>query len=109
MKRAILGLALLAGSVVFAGCGFVFVARSQPYYGYRTTPAYCYDCHNWPAHAVYSRCSHFEIRVVDGGYYYRPYHHSHHEEYRYAKFSGSGHEKNIRADQNQEKSRRARR
>jgi hypothetical protein len=107
MKKAILGSVLVAGLAVFSGCGFVFVARSQPYYTYhRTAPAYCYDCHSWSGSVGYSTCSHYEIRVVSGGYYYRPLHHRHHEEFSYAKFRGSD-SKEIRS--HQDKSNRGRR
>ncbi len=107
MKRSIAGFALLAGLLIFAGCGFEFVARSQNY-GYHSTPGYCYDCHSWPAGVSYSRCSQFEIRVAQGGYYYRPYHHGHQAEYTFVKISGSDHESGRRAD-HQVKSNRGRR
>jgi hypothetical protein len=108
MKKAILGLVLLAGTTVFAGCGLIFVARGSSY-AQRSTPAYCYDCHSLPAGVIYDRCNHYEIRVAHGGYYYRPYRHGRHEEYIYVKLSGSNHNENYRADQNREKSKRGRR
>ena len=107
MKQAILGCVLVAGTAIFSGCGFVFVARNQPYSGYhRPAPGYCYDCHSGATYARYNSCGHYEIKVVDGGYYYRPLYHRHHEEFRYVKFSSSNY-KTVRADQ--EKSERGRR
>jgi hypothetical protein len=108
MKRAILGFVLPAAVMIFVGCGFVFVARSRPV-AYRSTPAYCYDCHALPTGVIYSKCNHYEIRVAHGGYYYRPFHHGRHEDYRYVKFNGSNHSNDVRADQNREKSKRGRR
>lgn len=108
MKKAILGYVLMAGTLIFSGCGFIFVARNQqPYHAYHhEAPAYCYDCHSWPGSVGYISCSRYEIRVVGGGYYYRPYRHDHHEEFRYAKFRGSDY-KEVRT--HQEKSNRGRR
>ncbi len=103
MRRLMLGIALAAGTLLFSGCGLLFVARSQPY-AYHSSPAYCYDCHSWPSGVAYSQCGRYEIRVVSGGYYYRPLVHGRHEEFRYARF----HESNHRAD-NHQKSERGRR
>jgi hypothetical protein len=108
MKRVILGIVLVAGTTIFAGCGLIFVARSHPY-AYRSTPAYCYDCHSLPPGVIYDRCDRYEIKVAHGGYYYRPYHHGRHEGYVYVKFSGSNHSKDYRAGHNRGKSERGRR
>jgi hypothetical protein len=110
MKRAILAGLILAGTTIFSGCGLLFVARSQAY-GYHSNPTYCYDCHNLSAGVVYSSCNHYEIKVAQGGYYYRPYGHSQHEEFRFAKSHGSDHNNADRADRNNkpEKGIRARR
>ncbi len=111
MKRALIGAILLAGSTIFAGCGFVFVARSQPS-AYRSAPAYCSDCHYIGAgYTAHRQCGHYEIKVAHGGYYYRPYGHAKHNEFRFVKFNGSDHRTENRSDRNYEpeKGTRARR
>jgi hypothetical protein len=85
VNKKILAILIVVGSLFVSGCGFVFVARSRP-----NTPGYCYDCHQRPRwHRVHTRCAHYEILVVDGGYRYRPHHHRKHQEYKYAKFDHS--------------------
>ncbi len=82
MKARILIILITVGSLFASGCGFIFIARSRPY-----TPGYCYDCHRpnrWGK--VYTRCDHYQIVVVDGGYKYRPHHHKKHQEYKLAKY-----------------------
>lgn len=82
MKTRFLIILIAVGSLFASGCGFIFIARSRPY-----TPGYCYDCHRpnrWGK--IYSRCDHYKIVVVEGGYKYRPHHHNKHEEYKLAKY-----------------------
>jgi len=85
MKKKILAISLVVGSLFVSGCGFIFVARSRPY-----TPGYCYDCHDsagW--HRVYTECGHYEILVAHDGYRYRPRHGHKHQEYKFAKYDHS--------------------
>ena len=82
MKTLILAITLFVGSLFVSGCGFIFVARSQPY-----TPGYCFDCHDgarW--HRVYTSCEYYRIIVVHDGYKYRPYKHAKHQEYKFVKY-----------------------
>jgi hypothetical protein len=71
MKRAMIGSILLIGSFFFSGYGLALAAHRQPFVNH-ATPAYCYGCHSLPAGVVYSRCAHYQIKFVYGGYYYRP-------------------------------------
>jgi len=85
MKTRILAILLALGSLFISGCGFIFVARSQP-----DMPGYCYDCHRgarW--HRVYTSCGYYRIIEVHGGYKYRPYKHAKHQEYKFAKYDRS--------------------
>ncbi len=99
MKTRILIILITVGSLFASGCGFIFVARSRPH-----TPGYCYDCHRpnrW--HKVYTRCDHYDIIVVEGGYKYRPHHHKKHEQFSFTKYDHAREKKEREHRQEQEK------
>lgn len=104
MNRMII-ISLFVCSLFAAGCGFIFVARSQP-----TTPGYCYDCHRgarW--HRVYTKCDNYEIMVVHDGYRYRPRHHAKHQEYKFVKYDHSRDKKEKEKESGEKKDKRSRR
>jgi hypothetical protein len=96
MKRAMIISVFVVGSLFLTAGSFAMVARGQAH-AYRTTPAYCYNCHSWAPGVAYSRCLHFEFRFAHGGYYYRPLGHGH-QEFRFARFNGSDHNKEYRTN-----------
>ena len=82
MLKHLLIAAVSAGTFLMAGSGFATVAVSHLHYN--GAPTYCYDCHSRPVwHRNYSRCGYYSIKVVAGGYYYRPFRHARHEGYRF--------------------------
>lgn len=82
MKRAVIGIMLMIGVLITAGCSFMFISRSHSY-----TPGYCYDCHSHPRwHKVYTRCEYYEIKVVHEGYRYRPHRHAKHQDFKFARY-----------------------
>lgn len=82
MKRSFAGIILVIGALITAGCSFLFVSRSHSH-----TPGYCYDCHPRPRwHKVHTRCGHYEIKVVEGGYRYRPHRHTKRQEFIFTRY-----------------------
>ncbi len=97
MKRALIIIMLAIGALIAAGCSFIFVSRSHSH-----TPGYCYDCHPRPRwHKVYTRCDHYEIKVVHDGYRYRPHRRAKHQEFTFAKYDHSR-DKEIRGKKQKE-------
>ena len=97
MKRAVVGIMLMIGALITAGCSFIFVSRSHSY-----TPGYCYDCHSHPRwHRVYTRCEYYEIKVIEGGYRYRPYRYAKHQDFKFARYDHSR-DKEIREKKQKE-------